>query len=41
LGIGKETGNEGEVEADWPVFIGDFKGFLVSWAGMEVTEIAI
>jgi hypothetical protein len=41
LGIGEETGNEAEVEADWAVFIGDFEGFLVSWAGMKTAGIAI
>jgi hypothetical protein len=41
LGIGEETGNEAEVEADWAVFIGDFERFLVSWAGMKTAGIAI
>jgi hypothetical protein len=41
LGIGRETGNEAGVEAGWPVFIGDFEGFLVSRAGMKTAQIAI
>jgi hypothetical protein len=41
LGIGKETGNEAKTHADWPVFIGDFKDFFVSWAGMKTAQMSI
>jgi hypothetical protein len=41
LGIGEETGNEAEIQANWAVFIGDFEGFLVSWAEVRIAAIAI